>query len=580
MFLFSLRYLCYIFQFPCGWQGRRSPPEIHPAAVIFLLNKTIIYDKICKIILLSDSVLGAIPKEDKRMMSRWCARVMVLGLVVGLLVGCAQSVDRCNLGRFPSDATVIDLSNCGLGVLDGNIDHFSKLAELDLSGNQLTNLATLTYRFPQIEDTLFARISDFEAFEKQEIRQKLFSEPPALDCLLIGDVMDVLRADNPTGWHRGCADVEMVIHKLKAQGYQKKISGNTARKLRMRLRPPDKGIVGGCLNFFKNLFPRLMNWETHDYEPMSETGAQIIMERLETDDPWAVPNHLVDKVQAKLTGQPYEDLTFTETELWLIADKLSAGLCFGIAPYGGSCCSSNDIMSDIKSQRPPAQWAPVSRLHSLERLDLSENQLLTLPPAIRYWDNLVLLDLSSNALNAISCGIGELRNLKWLDLAHNGLTYLPPEMGQLYGLEKLDLSGNGLRVFPEALGNLRNLRSLNLAGNGLEALPASIGQLQNLTDLDLSQNSLVSLPAEMGQLTNLRNLNLQGNGVLEIPPSFGQLQNLEVLHLEVNGVDGVPKEVTNLKNLKILYLDWNGTVSSATQHDLKKRLPHTQIFFN
>lgn len=79
-----------------------------------------------------------------------------------------------------------------------------------------------------------------------------------------------------------------------------------------------------------------------------------------------------------------------------------------------------------------------------------------------------------------------------LDLSCNNITSLPPEICNLTHLVKVDLSKNQLRSLPEDLGRLGNLQHLDLYNNKLTVLPVSFSELKNLKWLDLKDNPLES----------------------------------------------------------------------------------------
>ncbi|KAG5280232.1 hypothetical protein AALO_G00086570 [Alosa alosa] len=77
-----------------------------------------------------------------------------------------------------------------------------------------------------------------------------------------------------------------------------------------------------------------------------------------------------------------------------------------------------------------------------------------------------------------------------LDLSCNNLITLPPEFCGLTHLVRIDLSKNQLTSLPEDLGLLSSLNHLDLFQNKLQTLPVSFSQLRSLKWLDLKDNPL------------------------------------------------------------------------------------------
>lgn len=77
-----------------------------------------------------------------------------------------------------------------------------------------------------------------------------------------------------------------------------------------------------------------------------------------------------------------------------------------------------------------------------------------------------------------------------VDLSCNNIISLPPEFCNLTHLVKVDLSKNHLTCLPDDLGNLVNLQHLDLYNNKLTVLPVSFSQLRSLKWLDLKDNPL------------------------------------------------------------------------------------------
>ncbi|MBR8827889.1 MAG: leucine-rich repeat domain-containing protein, partial [Gomphosphaeria aponina SAG 52.96 = DSM 107014] len=88
-------------------------------------------------------------------------------------------------------------------------------------------------------------------------------------------------------------------------------------------------------------------------------------------------------------------------------------------------------------------------------------------------------------------------NLTELNLSYNQLSSLPSEITNLTNLTRLDLSDNQLSSLPSEITNLTNLTSLDLRNNQLSSLPSEITNLTNLTRLYLDGNPLENPPLEV-----------------------------------------------------------------------------------
>ncbi|WP_251958782.1 leucine-rich repeat domain-containing protein [Nostoc commune] len=232
-----------------------------------------------------------------------------------------------------------------------------------------------------------------------------------------------------------------------------------------------------------------------------------------------------------------------------------------------------DLSNNQLSSLPPE----ISQLSSLTELYLNDNQLSSLPPEISQLFSLTTLYLHNNQLSSLPPEISQLSSLTTLYLHNNQLSSLPPEISQLSSLTTLYLHNNQLSSLPPEISQLSSLTTLYLSNNQLSSLPPEISQLSNLTELSLSNNQLSSLPPEISQLSSLTELFLSNNQLSSLPPEISQLSSLTRLYLHNNQLSSLPPEISQLSSLTRLYLHNNqlsslppeiSQLSSLTELDL------------
>ncbi|GFT70305.1 leucine-rich repeat-containing protein 59 [Nephila pilipes] len=101
------------------------------------------------------------------------------------------------------------------------------------------------------------------------------------------------------------------------------------------------------------------------------------------------------------------------------------------------------------------------------------------------------LDLSLNVLTEIPVNeLAAAPKATHLDISCNQIRSIPNDFATLTHLVKIDLSKNKLSELPANFGNLVNLQHLDLYGNQITTLPVSFYKLKNLRWLDLKNNPL------------------------------------------------------------------------------------------
>ncbi len=185
---------------------------------------------------------------------------------------------------------------------------------------------------------------------------------------------------------------------------------------------------------------------------------------------------------------------------------------------------------DLDANQLARQPESLKALKHLKWLSLQGNLLTTFSGQGlgRMWH----LDLESNYLKSVEHLEG-MPGLRELNISNNELDTLPPTLKSLQHLILLDASGNGLEQLGPELFALTKVQDLDLSRNQLRQLPTGIGNLSSLVRLDLSQNQLTRLPPELGRLGNLQYLSINSNPGLKVDKSItGLRKNLKVLYLD------------------------------------------------
>ena len=147
---------------------------------------------------------------------------------------------------------------------------------------------------------------------------------------------------------------------------------------------------------------------------------------------------------------------------------------------------------------------------SLEVLNLSGNQLSSLPDDLPRLNKLRILFCSDNAFDEVPAVLGECRELEMVGFKANRIrrlpaAALPPK------LRWLILTDNQLELLPEEIGRCERLQKLMLAGNRLQALPETLADCHQLELLRVAANQLPGLPDWLLEMPRLSWLAFAGN---------------------------------------------------------------------
>ena len=161
-------------------------------------------------------------------------------------------------------------------------------------------------------------------------------------------------------------------------------------------------------------------------------------------------------------------------------------------------------------------------------------------------------------------------SLEVLDLTGNQLSSLPPALAQLTKLHTLFASNNRFTVLPPVLGRLPVLDTLGFKANRIAEVPAE-SLSPSLRWLILTDNCIPAMPSTLTACPRMQKLMLAGNRLSRLPEGMGRLQRLELLRLSANRFerveDAFPDELLSLPRLAWLAHAGN-PFSEAREHTL------------
>ncbi|PKL98576.1 MAG: protein kinase [Gammaproteobacteria bacterium HGW-Gammaproteobacteria-9] len=169
---------------------------------------------------------------------------------------------------------------------------------------------------------------------------------------------------------------------------------------------------------------------------------------------------------------------------------------------------------------------------TLEVLNLSGNQLKSLPSDLSRLRKLRILFCSDNLFTEVPDCLGDCEQLEMIGFKANQIRHLPAA-ALPPALRWLILTDNQLQALPDEIGTCRRLQKLMLAGNQLSSLPDTLANCVNLELLRIAANRLPALPAWLLTLPRLSWLAAAGN-------SFSDAN--EAISLARHSLPAIPRE--------------------------------------
>lgn len=142
-------------------------------------------------------------------------------------------------------------------------------------------------------------------------------------------------------------------------------------------------------------------------------------------------------------------------------------------------------------------------------------------------------------------------SLEVLNLSGNQLSSLPDDLPRLHRLRILFCSDNRFSEVPSVLGDCPELEMVGFKANRIHSLPAA-ALPPKLRWLILTDNQLQRLPDEIGACHRLQKLMLAGNRLPALPQSLADCARLELLRISANQLPALPDWLLRLPRLSWL----------------------------
>jgi len=219
-------------------------------------------------------------------------------------------------------------------------------------------------------------------------------------------------------------------------------------------------------------------------------------------------------------------------------------------------------------------------LTGIKRLTLSDNLTAFPLEILSLADSLEILDLSNNQLTTLPAEIAQLTNLKILFASNNLFVTLPEVLGQCPNLEMVGFKSNQINQVPENSLPVK-LRWLILTDNRIEVLPNSLGERPRLQKLALAGNCLTELPQTMSQCHNLELVRISANRLTACPEQLFGLPKLAWFAFSGNPfsqsdvcIDSVPQLASSSYALQnVLGQGASGVISKAVWNEQQSQFP-------
>ena len=180
-----------------------------------------------------------------------------------------------------------------------------------------------------------------------------------------------------------------------------------------------------------------------------------------------------------------------------------------------------------------------------ESLNLSKNQISTLPKSFVKLKQARYLIFYENQFESIPEELVGFKNLKHLDFYKNKITEIPDFIGDMDNLQQLFLSFNKIEEIPDTLRNLKRLKYFYIHHNELHFLPEWITEMDSIERFGVGFNHLLELP-DLSKMEALYEFDAEHNLLERFPWELVEKPEMEILILRDNDFVLTDKEKMRL----------------------------------
>ncbi len=176
-----------------------------------------------------------------------------------------------------------------------------------------------------------------------------------------------------------------------------------------------------------------------------------------------------------------------------------------------------------------------------ESLNLSKNQLSTLPKSFAEMKQVRYLIFYDNKFESIPEELAGFKNLKHLDFYKNEITEIPDFIGDMDNLQQLFLSFNKIEEIPDTLRNLKRLKYFYIHHNELHFVPEWITEMDSIERFGIGFNHLLELP-DVSKMKSLKDFDCEHNLLERFPWGLLEKPDMEMINARDNDFNFTDEE--------------------------------------